>query len=55
MERLREEVGLLQQSLSGAGLPSVVKKIMQIDAEKLKESYNGTFLKYRELQQRTDF
>jgi hypothetical protein len=36
MERLRDEVHLLQQSISTAGQPSVVKKIFQIDADKLK-------------------
>jgi hypothetical protein len=56
MEKLREEIGLLQQSLTtGAAQPGIIRKIMQIDAERLSQSYNGMFLKYRELQQRTDF
>ena len=55
MERLKDQVGPLQQALTGAGQPSVVKKIFQIDAQKLKEGYNNMFTKYKDLRQRTDF
>ncbi len=55
MERLKDEIGLLQQALNGSGQAGVVKKIFQIDAQKLKEGYNGMFARYKQLQQRTDF
>jgi hypothetical protein len=32
MEKLKDEVGLLQQALNSVGQPGVVKKIFQIDA-----------------------
>lgn len=36
MEKLRDEIGMLQQSLMTSGQSSIVKKIYQIDADKLK-------------------
>ena len=32
MERLKDQISLLQQALNGAGQPGIVKKIFQIDA-----------------------
>ena len=55
MERLKEEVHMLQQSLATSGQPSVVKKIFQIDSDKLEEGYSSMFLKFKELSHRSDF
>lgn len=55
MERLRDEICLLQQSLSTNGQSSIIKKIFQIDGEKLKEGYNSMFSKFKELSFRADF
>ena len=55
MERLRDEVCLLQQSLTSNGQSSIIKKIFQIDADKLKEGYNHMFLKFKELSHKADF
>ena len=55
MERLREEIGLLQQSLSTSGQSSIIKKIYQIDADKLNEGYTGMYRKFKEVSQKADF
>jgi hypothetical protein len=55
MEKLSEEVGLLRGALQGNGQPSAIKKVFQIDAEKLEESYSSMFGRYRELQKTAEF
>lgn len=46
---------MLQQALSTAGQPAVVKKIFQIDAEKLKEGYKNMIARFKKLQEKADF
>ena len=55
MERLREEIGLLQQSLSTSGQSSVIKKIYQFDADKLSEGYTSMYRRFKEVSQKADF
>lgn len=54
MERLKEEVAQLQQSLS-SNQAAVVKRIYQIDSEKLEESYQAMFVRFNELHQKAEF
>ena len=41
--------------MTSSGQSSIIKKIFQIDADKLKEGYNHMFLKFKELSQKADF
>lgn len=46
---------MLQQSLSTSGQPAVVKKVYQIDSDKLEEGYESMFVKFKELQKKAEF
>lgn len=47
MEKLYEEVGVLRAALQSGSQPGVIKKVFQIDSEKLEGTYAGMFKKYR--------
>jgi len=47
MEKLMEEVSILKNGLSNTGQPTIIKKVFQIDGEKLESSYNTMFKNYR--------
>jgi len=51
---LREEIGFLQQLLS-TGQSSIVKKVYQIDADKLRDGYSAMSQKAKQVSQRADF
>jgi hypothetical protein len=55
MEKLTEEVGLLRGALQGSGQPAAIKKVFQIDAEKLEESYSAMFARFKETQKKAEF
>ena len=55
MEKLMEEVSILKNGLSNTGQPTIIKKVFQIDGEKLESSYNTMFKNYRQLQKNADF
>lgn len=55
MSKLYDEVGLLRNTLHMNTQPSIIKKIFQIDAEKLEEGYRNMYVKYCDLKARSDF
>lgn len=55
MEKLYDEVGALKAALQSGSQAGVVKKVYQIDGEKLEKGYSGMFQQYREMQVKSDF
>ena len=55
MEKLCEEVAVLKNALQGGSQPAVIKKVFQIDGEKLESSYTSMFKKYRDLEKNSEF
>lgn len=46
---------MLRGALQGTGQPAAIKKVFQIDAEKLEESYTSMFGRFRELKRKAEF
>jgi hypothetical protein len=46
---------MLKNALQNANQPAIIKKVFQIDAEKLEDSYSTMFKQYRDLQKKSDF
>jgi hypothetical protein len=55
MEKLYDEVGALKAALQSGSQAGVVKKVYQIDGEKLEKGYSSMFQQYREMQVKSDF
>jgi hypothetical protein len=55
MEKLCEEVGVLRNALQSGNQPAIIKKVFQIDGEKLEASYTSMFKKYKELEKKSEF
>lgn len=55
MEKLCEEVAVLKNALQSGSQPAVIKKVFQIDGEKLESSYTSMFKKYRDLEKNSEF
>lgn len=55
MDKLTEEIGMLRNALQTGTNPTAIKKVYQIDAEKLEEGYSGMYSRFQELQRKAEF
>jgi len=55
MEKLCDEIDVLKTALQSGNNAAVVKKVYQIDGDRLEKGYSTMFKQYKELQSKAEF